>query len=228
MDASGYSGYFHLQPIELSFWGVVICFAFSLAAGILVAGVYRKLNHANSSFVITIALLPVMVQSIIMVVNGSLGMGIAAVGAFSLVRFRSIPGTALEILIIIFVMAIGLAAGAGHILFGIMLTVLVCVTLAVFHGIKFGEEKNAVKDLRIFIPEDLDYTEIFNDLFREYTHKATLERVRTVNLGSLYELRYTIELKDSKREKELLDKIRQRNCNLDIICGKLIRSRSEL
>jgi uncharacterized membrane protein YhiD involved in acid resistance len=125
-------------------------------------------------------------------------------------------------------MAIGLAAGAGHILFGIMLTVLVCVTLAVFHRIRFGEEKNTVKSLRIFIPEDLDYTEIFNDLFSEYTRKAVLERVRTVNLGSLYELRYTIELKDIKMEKELLDKIRQRNCNLDIVCGKLVTSRNEL
>jgi hypothetical protein len=228
MDSSGYSGYFHLQPVELSFLGVVFCFAFSFASGILVACIYRKLNHANSSFVITLALLPVIVQSIIMVVNGSLGMGIAAVGAFSLVRFRSIPGTALEILNIIFVMAIGLAAGAGHILFGIMLTVLVCVALTVFHFIKFGEEKNTIKDLRIFIPEDLDYTEIFTDLFKEYTHKTNLERVRTVNLGSLYELRYTILLKDIKREKEFLDKIRQRNSNLDIICGKTVSSRNEL
>jgi hypothetical protein len=169
-----------------------------------------------------------IVQSIIMVVNGSLGMGIAAVGAFSLVRFRSVPGTAMEILVIIFDMAIGLAAGAGHILFAVLLTVLVCAALAVFHCIRFGEEKNTVKSLRIIIPEDLDYTEIFNDLFKEYTHKAHLERVRTVNLGSLYELYYTIELKDVKKEKELLDKIRQRNCNLDIVCGKMTISRNEL
>jgi hypothetical protein len=228
MGSSGYSGYFYLQPIELSLWGIIICFAFSLASGILVACIYRKLNRTNSSFIVTLALLPVIVQSIIMVVNGSLGMGIAAVGAFSLVRFRSIPGTAMEILIIVFDMAIGLAAGAGHIMFAMMLTVLVCITLAVFHLIRFGEEKNTVKSLRIFIPEDLDYTEIFNDLFREYTHKTNLERVRTVNLGSLYELQYTIELKDIKKEKDLLDKIRQRNCNLDIVCGNLVTSRNEL
>jgi hypothetical protein len=174
MGSSGYSGYFQLRPIELSFQGIIICFAFSLVSGILVACIYRKLNRTNSSFVVTLALLPAIVQSIIMLVNGSLGMGIAAVGAFSLVRFRSVPGTAMEILIIVFDMAIGLAAGAGHISFAIMLIALVCIALAVFHLVKFGEEKNNVKSLRIFIPEDLDYTEIFDDLFREYTHKANL------------------------------------------------------
>jgi hypothetical protein len=231
MGNSGYSGsarYFYFQPVELSFQGIMLCFVFSLIAGILVACIYRKLNHTNSSLVVTLALLPMIIQSIIMIVNGRLGMSIAVLGAFSLVRFRSVPGTAMEILIIVFDMAIGLAAGAGHILFALVLTVLVCITLGVFHFIKFGEEKNTIKNLRIFIPEDLDYTEVFNDLFKEYTHKATLERVRTVNLGSLYELQYYIELKDIKKEKELLDKIRQRNSNLDIVCGKLVSSRNEL
>jgi hypothetical protein len=224
----GTIGYFYFQPIELSFQGVMLCFAFSLTAGILISFVYRKLNHSNSSLIVTLALLPMIIQSIIMIVNGRLGMGIAVLGAFSLVRFRSVPGTAMEILIIVFDMAIGLAAGAGHILFAVVLTVLVCVVLGLFHLVKFGEGKNTLKNLRIFIPEDLDYTEAFNDLFKEYTRKATLERVRTVNLGSLYELQYYIELKDVKKEKELLDKIRQRNCNLDIVCGKLISSRNEL
>jgi hypothetical protein len=220
--------YFNLRPIELSSGGIIICFAFSLVAGILVAGVYRKMNHTNSGFVITLALLPVIIQSIIVVVNGSMGMGIAAMGAFGLVRFRSVPGTSTEILAIVFDMAIGLAAGAGHLLFAVILAVLVCATLAAFHFIHFGEEENTVKSLRVFIPEDLNYTEIFNDIFKDYTRKTTLERVRTVNLGSLYELQYTIELKDIKREKELLDKIRQRNCNLDIICGKPVATRNEL
>ncbi|GHU75830.1 DUF4956 domain-containing protein [Spirochaetia bacterium] len=208
-----------IPTIELTAGGVILCSLFSLAAGLVIALVYRKQNQTNGSFVITLALLPIAIQSIIMVVNGNLGTGIAVMGAFGLVRFRSVPGTAKELITIVFDMAVGLAAGVGQLWFALGFLVLVTLMLVLFHTIKFGEEKNTFRFLKITIPEDLDYTTMFDDLFMEYTNGAKLEKVRTTNMGSLYELRYTVDLKDIKKEKELLDNIRQRNSNLDISCG---------
>jgi hypothetical protein len=209
--------------------GVIAASVVSVFAGLFVALVHKKFtDKVNSSFVVTLALIPILIQSIIVVVNGSLGMGIAAMGAFSLVRFRSVPGTGREIVTIIFVMAIGLAVGAGQIGFAVLLTLLVCFLLVVFHLTKFSEDKETARNLRVFVPEDLDFTVIFDDLFVEYTHGTSLNKIRTINLGSLYELRYSLELKDLKREKEFLDKIRQRNNNLDIICERPLVSREEM
>ena len=219
---------FLIPSIPMTLGGVLICSLFSLAAGLVIAIVYQKQNQTNTSFVVTLALLPIAIQSIIMVVNGNLGTGIAVMGAFGLVRFRSVPGTARELITIVFDMAIGLAAGVGQIWYALGFVFLVTIMQLAFHILKFGEEKETFKSLRILIPEDIDYSVLFDDIFREYTNSAKLEKVRTVNLGSLYELRYEIELKDMKKEKELLDKIRQRNSNLDISCGKRPVDRGDL
>jgi hypothetical protein len=210
---------FIIPSIDMTLWGILLCSLFSLAAGLVIALIYRKQNRTNSSFVITLALLPIAIQSIIMVVNGNLGTGIAVMGAFSLVRFRSVPGSSKELITIVFDMAIGLAAAVGQIWYALGFVILVSGMLILFHAIGFGEHKNTFKILKIVISEDLDYTTAFEDVLREYTYAAKLERVRTVDLGSLFELRYEIELKDIKKEKELLDKLRQRNSNLDISCS---------
>ncbi|QQO09407.1 DUF4956 domain-containing protein [Breznakiella homolactica] len=206
----------------------LICLAASLVLGVVIAVVYMYRNIYSKSFVITLALLPAMVQAVILMVNGNLGVGVAVMGAFSLVRFRSIPGSASEITSIFFAMAVGLATGMGFIGYAVIFTVVISVVMLLYSVVRFGEGNQSQRTLRIVIPEDLDYTGLFDDLFSEFTKKATLERVQTTNLGSLYELRYTITLTDPKREKELIDKIRQRNGNLNISCTRVATGKEEL
>jgi len=163
-----------------------------------------------------------------MLVNGSLGTGIAVMGAFSLIRFRSAPGSAKEISSIFLAMAIGIATGMGYIYYAIGFTIVIGSVIVLLSNVSFGERKNTIKTLKITIPENLDYTEIFDEIFHKYTKKVELETVKTTNLGSLYELQYTIELRDMKEEKTFIDEIRCRNGNLNIICGRLPVNRDEL
>ncbi|MDX9872070.1 MAG: DUF4956 domain-containing protein [Clostridia bacterium] len=200
----------------------------SLALGLGVAAVYMYRNTYSKNFVVTLALLPAMVQLVIMMVNGNIGAGVAVMGAFSLVRFRSIPGTAREISCIFFAMAIGLASGMGYPGVGLVFLVLVGAMSVFLNTIPFGEPKKTEKELKITIPENLDYDGIFDDLFQKYTQKAELVRVRTTNLGSLYELHYHIALKDAAINKSFLDELRCRNGNLNIVCGKVPAFREEL
>lgn len=169
---------------------------------------------------ITLVLLPVLVQMVIMLVNGNLGTSVAVLGAFSLVRFRSVPGSSKEMAVIFFAMAIGLATGTGFLGFAAVMTLVIGSVFLALEKSRFGEWKQEQKDLRITIAEHLDYTEIFDDIFRKYTSKCCLERVKTTNLGSMYELDYHITLKDHGQEKEMLDAIRCRNGNLTVVCGR--------
>jgi len=192
-----------------------------LLLGLVIALFYMYKSSYNKPFVVTLVMLPAIVGAVIAIVNGSVGTGIAVMGAFSLVRFRSIPGTAKEIGFIFFAMAVGLATGMGYILYAAVFTVLVgAVSLLLFTG-SFGEPKQARKQLRITIPESLDYMGLFDDLFAEFTSLHRLKRVRTTNMGSLFQLSYEIVLKDEAREKEMIDQFRCRNGNLDIVCGYL-------
>lgn len=208
---------------------VAICTVASVLLGVVVAAVYMFRNHTYSkNFVITLVIMPAMVQSVIMVVNGNLGAGVAVMGAFGLVRFRSVPGSAREIAAIFFSMAVGLSTGMGYIAYAALFTLMVGVLLLLFTASPFGERNPGLKSLRVVIPEDVDYSGLFDDLFDTYTAQATLDRVRTTNLGSLFELQYTIRLKDLSREKELIDKIRQRNGNLNITCTRIAQAKEEL
>lgn len=207
---------------------VALCTAASLAMGLAIAFVYMFKNSYNKSFVVTLALLPALVQSVIMVVNGNLGAGVAVMGAFSLVRFRSVPGNAKEIITIFFAMAVGLAAGMGYLAYAGLFTLVVGAAMLVFAASRFGEKGADTKTLKVVVPEDADYTHLFDDLFAQYTHAATLDRVRTTNLGGLYELQYTVKLKSADREKEMLDQMRQRNGNLSLTCGRLVAPSNEL
>jgi uncharacterized membrane protein YhiD involved in acid resistance len=149
-------------------------------------------------------------------------------GAFSLVRFRSVPGTSREITSIFLAMALGLATGTGSIGYALVFTVLINGIILFFQTVKFGEAEALARNLKIVITEDKNYTVIFNDLFAEYTREARLEKVRTVNLGSLYALQYLIVLKYQHKEKEVIDKLRVRNSNLEIVCCIPSPGREEL
>lgn len=206
----------------------LVCLGASLALGVVIALMYMRSNTYSKSFVVTLALLPAIVQTVILLVNGNLGVGVAVMGTFSLVRFRSIPGSASEILAVFFAMAVGLATGMGFVLYAVVFTLIIGAVMFLYNHTGFGEGNGLRRTLKVVIPEDLDYAGIFDDLFAQYTRKATLERVQSTNLGSLFELRYTITLKDAAKEKELLDRIRERNGNLNIVISSRTKAADEL
>lgn len=195
-----------------------LCLGASITFGLIIAFVYSFRNSTSKSFVMTLALLPAIVQVVIMLVNGSIGAGIAVMGAFNLVRFRSVPGSAKEICSIFLAMAVGLATGMGYLLLAGILVVVICTIQLIFSFIKIGDKTSVKKELRITIPESLDYTGVFDELFEQYTKSNELVEVKTANMGSLYKLRYIIILKDQSQEKQFIDDLRCRNGNLEISC----------
>lgn len=207
-----------------------ICLLSSVLIGLAVALVYIKTERRYSSgFVVTLALLPAVVQIIIMMVNGNLGAGVAVAGAFSLVRFRSIPGTAKEIGAIFIALAAGLATGMGYVAFGAIFTLIMLLLLVLYSALRLGARANArKKELLIVIPESLNYTDAFSDLFERYTDFCELVSVKTTNMGSLFKLKYEIRLKDEGNEKEFIDKLRCRNGNLEIMCCRLAENGENL
>ncbi len=194
----------------------IICLITAFVLGTIVAFIHSKTIKSTKNFVSTLAILPMLVTMVIILVNGNLGTGVAIVGAFSLIRFRSIPGNSKEILNVFFVMAIGLACGTGYIGFAIMFTLIVALISLLLHYINFGENTNNDKVLKILIPEDLDYTDAFNDIFKKYFDSYNLMQAKTTNMGSLFELTYNVNIKKNMNEKELIDEIRCRNGNLKI------------
>ncbi len=200
----------------------------SIILGFIIAVAFMKTGEYSTNFVITLVLLPILVQTVIIMVNGNIGTGVAVAGAFSLVRFRSIPGSSREISAIFFAMAVGLATGIGELFYATTITLLISVALVILSKSNFGKNKTSDKALRVTIPENLDYNGIFDDLFTKYTKKAELERAKTTNMGSMFELNYTIQLKADVSEKEMMDEIRCRNGNLTVVCGKASRVNAEL
>lgn len=196
---------------------ILICSFVSIFLGVIIAITHKFTSKSNKNYLITIATLPLMVQAVILMVNGNLGTSVAIAGSFALVRFRSIPGTSKEILTVFFAMTIGLATGMGHILFACLTTALGCVTLALLSFTNLFESDSYEKLLKITIPEDLNYTDVFKKEFEKYTSKAKLEKVKTTNMGSLFELTYRIALNKDCNEKNFIDDLRIKNANLKII-----------
>ncbi|MGN0382992.1 MAG: DUF4956 domain-containing protein [Eubacterium sp.] len=200
----------------------LICSVASICLGLVIACVYMFCGKKYSkNFVVTLVILPILVQAVIMMVNGNLGTSVAILGAFSLVRFRSIPGTAKEICTIFFAMAVGLATGMGYIGFAAIITAIVSLVMIVLSLTRFGNKNSSSKMLKIVIPENLDYGNEFDDIFKKYTKKAELERVKTTNLGSMFDLTYEITLKENISEKEMIDELRTKNGNLSISLNRM-------
>lgn len=198
----------------------LICTAASLLLGLVAACIYMYRNNYNKSFVVTLALLPAVVQLVIMLVNGNLGAGLAVMGAFALVRFRSIPGSAKDIAAVFFSMAIGLATGMGFLAIAAVFTVIIGLATIIYNSVSFGQPKQSSQQLRITIPEDLDYQDIFDAVFEEYTVSHNLVRQQTSNMGSLYKLCYNVQLKKDTNPKDFMDELRTRNGNLEIALGR--------
>lgn len=198
-----------------------ICTAVSLALGLGTALLCMYKSRYTKSFILTLAMLPAVVQVVIMLVNGNIGAGVAVAGTFSLVRFRSAPGTAREIGMIFLAMAIGLATGMGYVALAIFFFLVMAAFVLLLTCLRFGGGNGQERELKITIPENLDYEGLFDDLFQKYTRSARLERVKTTNMGTLYELHYSVVLKGERIPKEFLDELRCRNGNLNIVCGRV-------
>ncbi len=203
---------------SLSIGSFLICIFSALVLGLILTLVYRTYARPTKSFAVTLATVPAIVSVIIMMVSGSLGAGVAVAGTFSLVRFRSAAGTAREIGAIFTAMAIGLACGMGYPQFAALFTLILCVAYLIYAKTGFGESKDGDlrKTLRITVPEDLEYGNMFDDLMEQYTTSSKLVKVKTTNLGSMNRLTYDVTLREAGSDKAFIDALRCRNGNLEI------------
>lgn len=206
-----------ITPVEF-----LTCLGVSLGIGLILAALYQYHTRYTRSFVVTLALLPAVVCVVIMMVNGNVGTGVAVAGTFSLVRFRSAPGTAREICAIFLAMAAGLIAGMGYLGYAVLCTLVLGGAELLFRMLSAKADGGAslYKTLHITIPEDLDYSDVFDEPLREFTREYELTSVKTTNMGSLFRLTYNITLRDSRTEKSLIDRLRCRNGNLEITVSK--------
>lgn len=200
----------------------LLCIACTLVIGIALALCCMYRSRYTKSFIVTLALLPAVVCVVIMMVNGNIGAGVAVAGAFSLVRFRSAQGTAKEITMLFLAMSTGLICAMGYLGYALLFTIIMCAVSVIYTRLDFGASKSAqiYKVLTVTIPENLDYSQIFDDILESYTSSHELIKVKTTNMGSLIKLTYNISLKDFTKEKEMIDKLRCRNGNLEISVSK--------
>ena len=207
-------------PTAMTLSAFLMCIFAALILGVLTALVFSFRNRHSGSLILALAVLPPIVTMVIMMVNGNIGAGLAVAGTFSLVRFRSAPGTAREICGLFMSTAIGITCGMGYIGIAAVFFLVMAVFLVVLSVFRFGETAASSRQLKITIPENLDYDGLFDDIFEKYTSNHQLVRVKTTNMGTLYELTYTINLKTPEVSKQFIDDIRCRNGNLNIICGR--------
>ena len=192
----------------------------ALLLGIALAISHAKTTQTTKGMMVTLAVLPVLVMAVMIMINGNLGTSIAILGAFSLIRFRSLEGRAKDLLAIFAAMMIGLACGMGHVLFGTVITAIYIVAVIILSFTPILEPDRHERVLKIVIPEDLDYDDVFTEIFKKYTSKHRLVRMKTMNMGSLYKLTYDVRLRHGVKEKEFIDEIRVKNCNLKVLLSE--------
>lgn len=205
-----------------------LCMITAVVVGLIIAGLYTYKTKYTKSFFMTLTTLPATVAMVIMMVNGSVGTGVAVAGAFSLIRFRSVPGTAKEISAIFLAMGTGLAIGLGYLSFAIAFAIFISLINIVLTSSPIGESNKDRRTLLITMPENLDYGDVFEDIFEKFTTYQQLEAVKTTNMGSLFKLTYEVELKNEKEEKIFIDTLRCRNGNLEISLLKQSTQSTEL
>ena len=208
--------------------GILICSVFSIILGIVIAITHKYTSKCSKSFLITVSVLPLLVESVIMMVSGDVGTSIATLGAFSLVKFRSLPGNSKEILIVFFAMAVGLANGMGHVVFASVVTTIGCLAIFIFNKTRIYDIKPVEKILKITVPENLDYTSVFDSELEKYTSSYEIQQVKTINMGSLFEVSYKVILNKNINEKEFIDELRVKNGNLKIILSHPLINGAEL
>ncbi|WP_148881710.1 DUF4956 domain-containing protein [Streptococcus sp. Marseille-P7376] len=207
---------------------MMLAIGVSLLLGLVVAKVYQFKTVYSKSFVMSLALLPTLIAIVIFLVNGSLGAGVAVMGAFSLIRFRSAPGGAKELVSIFLVMTIGIAIGMGYLVFATVFTFIMSLVMLLLEVVNFGQMKHSIRQLTVVIPESLDYESIFDDIFNKAANHVELANVKTSDMGSLFKIKYIIQLNGRMTEKELIDALRTRNGNLEIAISRYITKENEL
>lgn len=228
MLSTVFQGIFDATASSIAVSQFMLCILVSLLIGAFLSFTYNFKNRTTKSFLITLAILPAIVCVVIMMVNGNIGAGVAVAGAFSLVRFRSAPGSAKEIAQIFLAMGAGLITGMGYLGYAILFTLVLQIVFIILSVTGFGKDRSEERILRITIPEDLDFAGEFDDLFNEYTDKCENISVKTTNMGSLFKLSYNILMKDAAKEKEFMDALRCRNGNLEISISKQEMGANEL
>lgn len=214
----------------ISVQNFMLCLGVSLALGLALALVASVKNRLSKSFTLAVALLPAVVCVVIMLVNGNIGAGVAVAGAFSLVRFRSAAGTAKEIVLIFTAMGVGLIAGMGYLAYAALFTLVLCGMFLLYTCTRFGENARAARErtLTVTIPEELNYSGVFDETFRTYTEEAKRLRIKTTNMGTLFKLKYAVTLKENADEKAFLDDLRLLNGNLEIVLNDRADAEGEL
>jgi hypothetical protein len=202
----------------MTFGSAVTTILIAIALGVIISMTYMRTNPTGYSpnFTLTMVILPVIVAIIILLIGSNIARAFSLAGAFSIIRFRSAPGDPKDIAYVLFTMSAGLACGVGAFGYGILFTIILCVLMFVLNKIKYGAKKAEQKQLKVTIPESLSYEEAFREVFQQFGVAYELKRVRTTELGSLYELVYGVTLGQNVNQKELLDAIRCRNGNLDV------------
>ncbi|MCR4803023.1 MAG: DUF4956 domain-containing protein [Lachnospiraceae bacterium] len=207
----------------------LIMIAVAFALGLVLSATYMLTSSFYSkNFAVSLLVIPALISIVIALIHDNQSLSLATIGAFTLIRFRSMQGTSRDLSYILSTVTIGLACGMGYVLFGSIITAIVCVVMFVLNAVNFGQPRSEKKELRVIIPENLDYTGVFDDIFDKYVKSVELVRVQTTNLGSMYELQYHIVLKNPAEEKAMIDEIRTRNGNLNIVCGKMNFSKESL
>lgn len=198
---------------------LLVCLVAAMALGVFNAQVFLYRSRHSAGFALTLAMLPMAVAIVIMLVNGNIGTGVAVAGAFALVRFRSVPGTAREIAAIFTAMALGLALGMGYIAIAVIFFLFTAAFTLALTKVEFGAPSRYLRQMKITIPESFNYEGLFDDIFQQYTRSCQLERIKTTNMGALFELTYQVEMKEDQVPKEFIDQLRTRNGNLNIVVG---------
>lgn len=219
---------FSTEAATISLANCLICIGVAIFLGIVISITHKSTTKSTPNFLLTLAILPVLVQVVILLINGNLGTSLAVAGAFGLIRFRSMPGNSKEIISVFWAMAIGLALGMGYVVFSIIVTIIVAILMIIISKVTDNMTKNVQRKLKIEIPENLDYEEVFTGLLKKYTDKYELIKVKTTNMGSMYELHYIVNLKDGIKEKEFMDQIRIKNGNMLVLLERLQVNEEEL
>ena len=207
---------------------MMLAIGVSLLLGLVIAKVYQFKTVYSKSFVMSLALLPTLIAIVIFLVNGSLGAGVAVMGAFSLIRFRSAPGGAKELVSIFLVMTIGIAIGMGYLVFATVVTLIMSLAMLLLEVVNFGQMKHSMRQVTVVIPESLDYETVFDDIFQKATNYIELANVKTSDMGSLFKIKYIVQLNGTMTEKELMDALRTRNGNLEIAISRYVTKENEL
>ena len=211
---------FAFTSSEITFQGMIATLATSLLFGFILGVTYlitQKKEGYQRSFIITLVMLPVILSMIIVFVGSNLARAFSLAGTIAVIRYRSVPGDPKDIGYVFFAVGAGLACGVGLFGYGAIFVLVLSVVLVIIEKLNFAKPSNKRKILKITVSEDMNYQNAFDDILTEYTLDYNLVKIKTTELGSLFELVYHITMDDKINERDFINKLRCVNGNLSII-----------